>query len=81
MNVAELRAALADVPSDHVVVLSRDPEGNGYSLLDDVQQNSVYDGGDVFVFALTPELHALGFSVEDVAAADQGVRCVVLWPK
>ncbi len=33
MRVAELRAALADLPDDHLVVLAGDAEGNRYSLL------------------------------------------------
>lgn len=36
ITVAKLRSMLADLPSDAVVVLAKDPEGNGFSPLADL---------------------------------------------
>lgn len=43
MTVKELREILADIPDTHVVVLSRDPEGNGYAPASGDLAEGIYD--------------------------------------
>ena len=38
MNAGELKAELADVPDDWPVVMSIDPEGNGFQHLSEVNE-------------------------------------------
>lgn len=64
MTVACLRAALAALPDDLPVVLSKDPEGNGFRALMVVGATRWHAGDG-------------GWLDED---PDGGVPCVVLWP-
>jgi len=82
MTVRELREALAGLPDDMLVVMSRDAEGNGYSPLVETSE-SMYVAettwsGEVYP---TPEDIAddeqLG---EDDEAPGDAVRVVTLWP-
>lgn len=41
MNVADLIAELQKLPQDAKVILSRDPEGNGYHWLEGVETGTV----------------------------------------
>lgn len=45
MTIQELIKQLLVMPQDHLVVLSRDPEGNGFSSLDEIAA-SMYDSDD-----------------------------------
>jgi hypothetical protein len=86
MTVGDLRAALADVSDDTLVVLSKDGEGNGFSPLADADTDSMYVphttwSGETKLKTLTPELQAQGFAVEDTAFGfSEAVEAVVLWP-
>ena len=49
MNVAQLRAALSQLPDDMEVWMQRDPEGNGYSAAEGVDVGiRVEDSEDIY---------------------------------
>lgn len=78
MTVGQLRKALERIPHDREVWMSRDPEGNGFMTIEDVDNNSGLDHwNDVGIFELTDELRDRGYSDEDV---HDRKRIVVLWP-
>ena len=79
MTVGELLALLAQEDPDRVVVLSIDPEGNGFNELSGVEA-SMYDPkrGEVGPEELTEDLVGIGFSNEDIMK--NGTKAVVLWP-
>lgn len=64
-----------------VVVLQKDAEGNGYSPLEGIEDNVVYEPQSTWsggvTQELTPELRAMGYSDEDVG---EGYPCLVLYP-
>ncbi|KKN20699.1 hypothetical protein LCGC14_0932710, partial [marine sediment metagenome] len=66
MNVGELKQAIADMPDDYPVVMSIDPEGNGFNKLCDVELGR-WDADDreVSLFELTDELREQGYSDGD----------------
>ena len=79
----ELIEKLADVDPDRLVVVSRDPEGSGYSLL-----------GDVNEWAYNPRSGEVGFgSVDDITEKERadgwrewdvisdGQDAVILYPE
>lgn len=67
MNVGELKAELADVPDDWPVVMSADPEGNGYHELSDVEKCRWHSKWqEIKLFELTDELRDQGYDEEDV---------------
>lgn len=81
MTVAELIAALAELPADALVVQSKDSEGNSFSPVDSVSTgryaaDSTWSGTFGLV-ALTPELEEEGYSDKDVPA---GPIAVCIWP-
>jgi hypothetical protein len=80
MTVRELIEQLKDVAPDHLVVLSRDEEGNGYGELDDVETGMRFDPewGQTGYEELTDELRENGYSEDDVMKG--GLPCVVLFP-
>lgn len=78
MTVKELIAKLKPMKGNLLVVLSRDPEGNGYEELRFVQDNSRYDNGEVGVDRLTPALKKQGFGEEDLMP--DGQPCIVMYP-
>lgn len=75
MTVQELIEELQGMPLDAPVILSRDPEGNGFAELQDAVLGG-WDGFEVGLLNLTDELHAQGYTEEDV----RGGSAVVLWP-
>ncbi|MEO1477764.1 MAG: hypothetical protein AAFV01_04225 [Bacteroidota bacterium] len=81
MTVKELRRELELFDDDDLVVLQRDPEGNGFSRLDSAYLGAYaeyqYGRGEVGLVELTPEAQANGFDEEDVV---DGPRAVVLVP-
>lgn len=94
MTVGELRKFLKQFPQDIPVILSRDPEGNGYSMLADGGL-SLYDSEErpyyiEQIYLTHEELDAeiakdkannkqWGYSEED-RAPEGAVPAVVLWP-
>lgn len=44
MTIAELIETLKHLDNDRIVIMSRDPEGNGYSPLEDVDTGAYKDG-------------------------------------
>lgn len=81
MTVERLIQLLQAVTNkERVVVLQRDPEGNGYALaVDGVDENAVFDGEDECGReVITDDLRARGFTDEDLG---DGVPAIVLWPE
>lgn len=82
MTVSQLIVKLNGLNPDALVILQKDREGNGYSKLEDIDDNAVYVpdtgwSGDVMLHHLTPELKKDGFTSDDVG---DGEICVVLYP-
>lgn len=79
LTVKELIDQLSGLDPDAVVIMQRDPEGNGYAPCSGAEGNGAWDTKErEYGYAtLTPELERQGFSQEDVIA---GVPAVVLWP-
>ena len=79
MTVEELIAELSKLDPRALVILQRDPEGNGYSPLSGVEDNGSWDNDErEYGYAeFTPELEEAGYSEEDCI---EGVPAVVLWP-
>ena len=67
-TVGTLRAALADLPDDLPIYLSRDEEGNGYNRLYYVETCKYADG-----YSVHPD------DVEDYTPEDL-IDAVILWP-
>ena len=88
MTVRELIEILEGcVDKDRIVVMSHDPEGNGFSPLSDVERDNavfVQEGswgeGSVTIHHLTPSLRREGYTEEDLHDGPGAVRAVVLWP-
>jgi hypothetical protein len=84
MKVKELIEILSTMDQDREVILQRDSEGNGYSPLCGVDDNTVYESestsyGEVYHEKLTEEDRKQGFTEEDLGTGN-GVPCVVLFP-
>jgi hypothetical protein len=81
MTVMELIKKLNDLPSDAVVIQSRDAEGNGFSPVADVgigRYEAENDwSGEMKLDKLTPELEKQGYSEEDVG---DGPIAICFWP-
>lgn len=74
MTVAQLREALADLPDDMPVVMSKDAEGNGFSPLDGTGRSHYY-----------PESTWSGdcIGIDDHEGLEEygpGQLVIVLWP-
>ena len=80
MNVGELKKAIADTPDDWEMVISRDPEGNGFRLGDvDVANNNYTGEGEcveIGLATLNDELKRQGYTEEDI---NNGKPCIVFW--
>ena len=79
MNVAELKKLLDSVPDDHIVVLSKDGEGNGY--------DSAYDSAIVDYDESDKEIYGEeyykdeGYTDEEIQEIlKHCVKAFVLWP-
>jgi len=78
MNVKELKQCIKDLPDDMEVVLSRDPEGNGYGTLEGADSNSIYEDEDVYSTDWTHEDARMEEDVWDEFKKKPRVLC--LWP-
>lgn len=82
VTVKELIEILQKEDPNKVVVMSRDPEGNGYSTLCDIDGNSRHDleTGETGLETLTEDLKVAGYTDEDVMSYPDAVSCIVFWP-
>lgn len=82
MTVTELIALLQKEDGNRIVVMSKDGEGNGFSLLGDVATSSCRVGRrwdvEIGLEELTPEYVRRGYGEEDVL--ENGTPALVLWP-
>ena len=76
MTVGELIKKLKKVDPKRIVVMSRDPEGNGFSPMCDFWEGT-YKDGDVGIEKLTKAYEKLGYSDDDVV---KGTPAVILSP-
>lgn len=83
MKVRDLIALLEKQDPDRVVVMSKDPEGNGFSPLHEGEAKA-YDPEEREIYLEPRELNAatrkLGFTEEDVRDDDEVVPAFVLFP-
>ena len=79
MTVNELIELLQTFDPRALVIMQRDPEGNGYSPLSGAEDNGAWDHeeGEYGYAKLTLDLEEQGFSQEDCI---QGQPAVVLYP-
>lgn len=81
MTVSELIELLKKEDGNRIVVMSQDPEGNGFRLLNGVATLSCNaDRWDIEIGLeeLTPEYVRRGYGEEDVL--ENGTPALVLWP-
>ena len=76
ITVAQLIEDLKLQDPNRIVVLSKDPEGNGYSPFCNLSTAS-YSKGQIGLEKLTEEDKKSGYTKEDVL---KGKPAVVLWP-
>jgi len=80
MTVKELIERLREIDQDRIVVMSMDPEGNGFFPLGDLETYAFTkeDGcGEIGIEELTDELREQGYTEEDIK---EGQPAVCLWP-
>ena len=81
MTVKELIEQLKKEDPDRLVIMAKDPEGNGYSPLSDFWSGAYRAEttwfGEVGLESLTDEYRKQGFSEEDVI---DGVPALILTP-
>ena len=81
ITVGKLIELLKQHDPERIVVMAKDPEGNGYSPLCDIDTASYKAEstwcGEIGIEELTPELRKRGYSEEDVIG---GQKALVLWP-
>lgn len=86
VTVKKLREQLADLPDDALVVIAKDPEGNGYSPLasigyDDEGDGVLYEAYNTYSGEITyHEDRVDGEFGPDDPDADHVARCIVLSP-
>ena len=78
MKVGPLRALLATLPDDMLIVLSKDGEGNGYSPLSDTSDptTTVYEADSTW----SGEIVDTDDLDDDGPVSPDAVPCLVLWP-
>lgn len=83
LTVGQLREFLAAVPSDHIVVMSKDAEGNSYSPLTAAAQ-MLYVAESTWAGEVHPTPEAVattpGLDGDDWSSDPRAVRSLVLWP-
>lgn len=72
MTVADLRAALADLPDDHLVILAKDSEGNQFGPLSE-------EGVGVGAYHATTTWYGDFWATADAPRAFP-INAVCLWP-
>lgn len=79
LKVKDLMVQLAKLDPDAVVIMQRDPEGNGYAPCSGAEGNGAWDDNeDEYGYAsLTDKLRKDGFSDDDIVL---GHPAVVIWP-
>lgn len=91
VTVKEMRETLNNLDSsfdDHIVILSKDSEGNQYKVID--KNNFIdtnckfipdYNGtGDVVIRELTDKLKEQGYTEEDLSNDESSIDCIVIYP-
>jgi len=84
MTVGELKKALEDIPDDRLVFCSRDAEGNGFSPLDEADDDNLCKPRNGWV----DEIKSVDWTAYDAGLSESewedfkrtGTRVVVLWP-
>ena len=71
MKVGKLKEILKDIPDDHLVVLSKDGEGNDFSPLDSYGLE-MYEAESTWSGTLV--------DADETEEDDYEENCVVLWP-
>ena len=80
MTVDELRNALIGLDGNLLVVLQRDPEGNGYAPAAGIDiENQGFAENEVCPRELTVDLKEQGYNENDIAS--EATPCVVFWPE
>jgi len=79
MKVSELIEILKSCNPDDVVVMSKDGEGNHYSRLHSAEMYYRFNDGEIGLRELSELDRSHGYSDEDIM--EDGVDCVVLWPR
>lgn len=82
MKVKDLKKLLETVDDERIVIMSKDSEGNDFSPLSSLDDESAYESdstysGEIGIEKLTPELEKKGYTEEEVS---HGVPALVLWP-
>ena len=77
MNVGELIEQLKDYNPKRLVVMSRDPEGNGYGPLAAIA-TAAFANREIGEEKLTEEMIKRGYTEEDVM--EDGEPALVFWP-
>lgn len=85
MKAIELIEILQQHPPDTLLIMQSDSEGNSYSPLAGVSDNSTYVpdstwSGEIYVTELTDDLVERGFTEDDQTDSDEGVPALVLYP-
>ncbi len=81
MKVKELMNILKNLDPELDILLSEDPEGNGYMPLSGYCDNMYYTNDyncQIGYNKLTPELAKQGYIEEDIL--ENGKPCLILWP-
>ena len=78
IKIKDLITELQSLNPEDYIVISRDPEGNGYGFLEVICINHKIHDGEVYIAELTPDLKEDGYSEEDTC--ERGVPCVVFYP-
>lgn len=82
MTVSELIETLQQFDPDNIVILQKDPEGNGYSPLESAWEG-IYvgtDHGEAYARKLSPQDIEEGYTEEDLYHGNQGQNAVILYP-
>ena len=82
MNVKELIEQLQQIDEpDRKVILSIDPEGNGFQEVEDIQTIAYHPKyEETKLEELTPELKKRGYTEDDLPQGEGWEKAVCLWP-
>lgn len=92
VTVKEMKQVLNNLDSsfdDHIVILSKDSEGNQYKVIDkdnfiDTNHKFIPDcngwSGDIVIKELTDELIEEGYTEEDLSNDESSIDCIVIYP-